>query len=240
LHEIYKNARPLNLSARSKNNNIKYLQVIKNAIDTTHQSTMELKPKPDDQMTFLKKVEDHVSIIRKKLNEEQKKKENTQNPKIMSILGEIDLKQLAEQSHYEKLLGSGPNQIKQRHLLNADLYLLENNPREFIVKYNLDKRNLTDEEMNDLLAKFKFKAMSEKFQSMTNIAKRDQKNIEQNSLKMVNYLDKKITELSNQQTSPENIRVSSENKSNSRLTDYFKKRDMQVNITNKDLPESEV
>ena len=199
LSEKYSKSRALRVSARSTKNNIEHLQLIKNAINTTHKATMELKPTEGEEDTnFLKKIENHATDIRKKLNQEHK--DIVLTPKILKALGEIDRHQLEEQAHYAKLFKSGT--ITQRHLMNADLYLLETNPKEFIEKHNLDKLGLTVKEIENLLSKYKFRATSEKLQTMTNIAKRAQTNINQNSTKMINYLDKKIKILqsSNQPT----------------------------------------
>jgi hypothetical protein len=228
LHEGFRADRPLQVSARSKNNTRKHLELIKNAMYTTHLDTMNLKPTKDEPYTtFQQKAEAHASNIRKKLNLEEHKKEN--DPKINEILGFIDRTQMDEQAHYAKLFG--PGQITQRHLMNADLYLLETNPNEFITKHNLDKRNLTSNQITNLLSTYRFKAMSEKLQSMTNIAKREDRGVEQNSTKLVNYLTGKLTEKNTQlqsnskPTKPVSTPASS-NTTKSGLAEYFRKRQM--------------
>lgn len=240
LHEGFKTDMPLQVSARSKNNTRKHLQLIKNAMDATHQETMNLKLTTDEPYTtFQEKAEAHATSIRKKLNEEEHQKKV--DPKINEILGLIDRKQMDEEAHYANLFG--PGQIRQRHLMNADLYLLETNPNEFIAKHNLDKHGLTSEQITNLLGTYRFKAMSEKLQSMSNIAKREDKGVPQNSTKMVNYLTEQITQLQSKSTSQPTKQVSTPAFPNTKSTiaNYLRERgmlEMPNSYSLKGLPES--
>jgi hypothetical protein len=155
--------------------NSKTLKDTARALRNIHSETLNLRSSNETHLLPL--IENFASSVKSKMQE-------TQQPyakKTIDILGDIERMQQQKAQDLNTIIGkdkiTGLPIVRQRFLTYTDLNLLEKEPETFINKYGLKNKGLTNEELSNVLSAYKFKTLSEKLQSMSNVAQRENQRI---------------------------------------------------------------